>query len=201
MVGLTDQGLRELKYDRAQAESRLLEALSAARLAQKLPIGIDAYTYEVQILIQLHKLKLEEKKWDDAKEYHRMASEAISTSPVKDSLQKELLALETNHASRIAVVDLPLANSALLRAQKLRETSQLEELASSDPSIALEMAIRLASAKLAVAKQQLSLNQAASEQVSAEQVQAIQDEVRGLVEQGQGYKWNQDMKQELGIPE
>jgi len=201
MVGLTDQGLRELKYDRAQAESRLLEALSAARLAQKLPIGIDGYTYEVQILIQLHKLKLEQKKWGDAKEYHRRVSEAISTSPVKDSLQKELLVLETNQAARIAAVDLPLANSALLRAQKLRETSHLEELASSDPSIALEMAIRLASAKLAVAKQQLSLNQSASEQVSAEQVQAIQDEVRGLVEQAKKLDWTQDIKRELGIVE
>jgi len=197
MVGLTDQGLRELKYDRAQAEPRLLEALSAARLAQKLLDGVDPYTYEVYILSQLHKLKLEEKLWDDAKEYHRRASDAIVTSPIKDSLQKKLLELETNHAALIAEVDLPLADSALLRAQKLRATSELEELASSDPSIALEMAIRLAVAKLAVAKQQLSLNQAASEQVSAEQVQAIQDELQGLLEQAKKQPWFQSFKDSL----
>jgi hypothetical protein len=63
------------------------------------------------------------------------------------------------------------------------------------------MAIRLASAKLAVAKQQLNLNQAVSEQVSAEQVQAIQDEVRGLMEQAKNLNWTQDLKRELGIVE
>ena len=101
----------------------------------------------------------------------------------------------------MAEVDIASAESAMQRAQSLRATPKLEELASSAPALGLEMAIRLTIAKLAVAKQQLSLNQAASEQVSAEQVQAIQGELQGLVEQANKLDWTQDLKRELGIVE
>lgn len=201
MEGTASQGMRELNFDPSQAEESLLEALAASRLVQKYDFGVDGYTYEITILTQLHRIKLDQKQWEEEKKYYQEVSEAIAKSPEKEEYQKTLFEIETNQAARIAEVDLANAESSLQRAQSLRATPKLEELASSDPALELEMAIRLTIAKLAVAKQQLSLNQAASEQVSVEQVQAIQDELQGLVEQAKKLDWRQDLKRELGIVE
>jgi hypothetical protein len=201
MEGTTKQGLRELNFDPSQAEESLLEALAAARLLQKYDSGVDGYTYEITILTQLHRIKLDQKQWEEGKKYYQEISEAIAKSTEKEKYQKTLFEIETTQALRMAEVDIASAESAMQRAQNLRATPKLEELASSDPALELEMAIRLTIAKLAVSKQQLSLNQAASEQVSAEQFQTIQDELQGLVEQAKKLDWTQDLKRELGIVE
>jgi hypothetical protein len=149
----------------------------------------------------LHRIKLDQKQWEEGKKYYQEISEAIAKSTEKEKYQKTLFEIETTQALRMAEVDIASAESAMQRAQNLRATPKLEELASSDPALELEMAIRLTIAKLAVSKQQLSLNQAASEQVSAEQFQTIQDELQGLVEQAKKLDWTQDLKRELGIVE
>jgi hypothetical protein len=199
MEGTTKQGMRELNFDPSHADESLLEALDASRLVQKYDSGVDGYTYEITILTQLHRIKLDQKQLEEGKKYHQEVSEAIAKSPEKEKYQTTLFEIETTQAARMAEVDIASAESSLQRAQRLRATPKLEELASSDPALGLEMAIRLAIAKLAVAKQQLSLNQAASEQVSAEQVQAIQDELQGLVEQAKKQPWFQSVEYTLGF--
>lgn len=164
--------------DQKTAESTWLDALSTARLAMRFEDGQnDGSNFELLCLNELHQMMLQSNRFDEATKYYEESIQASRQSQDPASWLERWMKIATQHAMALAEPRLAQAIETLQSTEQTLADKKFTELLNEDPSLKLQLDLRIAAAKVAIAKQKLTLNQA-----TADEVQAVQKELQGLVD-------------------
>lgn len=164
--------------DQKNSEANWIDALGTARLAMKFENGQnDGSNFELVCLNELHQMMLQSNRFDEATKYYEESIKASRQSQDPANWLERWIKIATRHAMALAEPRLAQAIETLQSAEQTLADKKFAGLLKEDPSLNLQLDLRIAAAKVAIAKQKLTLNQA-----TPEEVQAVQSELQGLVD-------------------
>lgn len=177
------------------AEANWIDALGTARLALKFENGQnDGSNFELVCLNELHQMMLPSNRFDEATKYYEESVQASRQSQNPENWLETWIKIATRHAMALAEPRLVQAIETLQSAERTLADKKFAETLKENPSLKLQMDLRIAAAKVAIAKQKLTLNQA-----TPEEVQAAQSELQGLVDKAKTENWFEELKESLSI--
>lgn len=181
--------------DQKTAEANWIDALGTARLALKFENGQnDGSNFELVCLNELHQMMLQSNRFDEATKYYEESIKASRQSQDPANWLERWIKIATRHAMALAEPRLAQAIETLQSAEQTLADKKFAGLLKEDPSLNLQMDLRIAAAKVVIAKQKLTLNQA-----TPEEVQAVQSELQGLVDKAKTENWFDEVKESLSI--
>lgn len=180
--------------DQKTAEANWIDALGTARLALKFENGQnDGSNFELVCLNELHQMMLQSNRFDEATKYYEESIQASRQSQDPANWLERWIKIATRHAMALAEPRLAQAIETLQSAEQTLADKKFAGLLKEDPSLNLQMDLRIAAAKVVIAKQKLTLNQA-----TPEEVQAVQSELQGLVDKAATSGGFDELIKELG---
>lgn len=180
--------------DQKTAEANWIDALGTARLAMKFENGQnDGSNFELVCLNELHQMMLQSNRFDEATKYYEESIQASRQSQDPANWLERWIKIATRHAMALAEPRLAQAIETLQSAEQTLADKKFAGLLKEDPSLNLQLDLRIAGAKVVIAKQKLTLNQA-----TPEEVQAVQSELQGLVDKAATSGGFDELIKELG---
>lgn len=180
--------------DQKTAEANWIDALGTARLALKFENGQnDGSNFELVCLNELHQMMLQSNRFDEATKYYEESIKASRQSQDPANWLERWIKIATRHAMALAEPRLAQAIETLQSAEQTLADKKFAGLLKEDPSLNLQLDLRIAAAKVVIAKQKLTLNQA-----TADEVQAVQNELQGLVDKAATSDRFDELIKELG---
>lgn len=180
--------------DQKTAEANWIDALGTARLALKFENGQnDGSNFELVCLNELHQMMLQSNRFDEATKYYEESIQASRQSQDPANWLERWIKIATRHAMALAEPRLAQAIETLQSAEQTLADKKFAGLLKEDPSLNLQLDLRIAGAKVVIAKQKLTLNQA-----TPEEVQAVQSELQGLVDKAATSGGFDELIKELG---